>query len=68
MIKRAEDQEGKHIGEDKLGALKGKGSPERKEAGGKQSRGRESLFSLTRSPVSHYFKKKKKGKMVLQNR
>lgn len=41
MIKRAEDQEGKHIGEDKLEALKGKGSLERQKAGGKQSRGKQ---------------------------
>lgn len=37
MIKRAEDQEGK-LGEDKLWALKGKGSLEKQKAGGKAAR------------------------------
>lgn len=36
MIKRAEDQEGEHIGEDKLRALKGKGSVERHKAAGER--------------------------------
>lgn len=64
MIKRAEDQEGKHIGEDKLGALKGKGSLEGQKAGGKQSRGSESLFSLSQSPVSHYLTEKKRRSRI----
>lgn len=64
MIKRAEDQEGKHIGEDKLGALKGKGSLERQKAAGKQSRGSESLFSLSQSPVSHYLTGEKRRSRI----
>lgn len=56
-----------NIGEDKLGALKGKGSPEKQKAGGeaasKQKPGnagareggeRATLFSPSQSPVSHY--------------
>lgn len=62
MIKRAEDQEGKRIGEDKLGGLKGKGSLERRKAAGKQSRGSEK--SILTHPVSCFslFKRKKEKK------